>query len=49
MKHFIGIDFGTSNTCISFIERKSKSLKYNNMSVIPSFHLMIKLNVGLIL
>ena len=37
MKHFIGIDFGTSNTCISFIEKgKVKVLKYNNMSVIPS-------------
>ena len=37
MKHFVGIDFGTSNTCISFLEKgKVKVLKYNNMNVIPS-------------
>ena len=37
MKHFVGIDFGTSNTCISYLDKgKVKVLKYNNMSVIPS-------------
>ena len=32
MKHFIGIDFGTSNTSISYIDKKGniQLLKYNN-------------------
>lgn len=38
MKHFIGIDFGTSNTSISYIDKKGniQLLKYNNMNIIPS-------------
>lgn len=38
MKQIIGIDFGTSNTCISYLDKnyKIQVLKYNNMNTIPS-------------
>lgn len=51
MKHFVGIDFGTSNTCISYLDKgKVKVLKYNNMSVIPSvisFNKKIKCGINI--
>lgn len=38
MKHYVGIDFGTSNTCISYLDKNGNIsiLKYNNVNTIPS-------------